>query len=165
MRLTSGEIYCQVLPPLSEGVKLSRTVILGDMVGVGREMRPDGIPEGGADASLSTPAFTHAYLRDSGSQSRRLMSVQRHVGGWAVAEAYGGQRPETDSVHVSVAGSFFGGERAIVVSSRHPELRAAIARRSFADGLASALPPRLVGALKVIPALAGEQHERRACLR
>jgi dienelactone hydrolase len=141
---------------LPEGVERPPVVILGHGLGATREMRLDAFAERFAQAGIAAMAFTYRHFGDSTGQPRQLLSIKRQLADWDAAIAHVKTRPDLDGTRVAVWGSSFGGGHAIIVASRHPELRAAVSQCPFTDGLASARALGPVGTLRVLPTVAGD---------
>jgi dienelactone hydrolase len=141
---------------LPEGVERPPVVILGHGLGATREMRLDAFAERFAQAGIAAMAFTYRHFGDSTGQPRQLLSIKRQLADWDAAIAHVKTRSDVDGGRVAVWGSSFGGGHAIIVASRHPELRAAVSQCPFTDGLASARALGPVGTLRVLPTVAGD---------
>ncbi|MFE4002488.1 alpha/beta hydrolase [Nocardioides sp. YIM B13467] len=139
---------------LPDGVTNPPVVILGHGLGATREMRLDAFAERFAQAGIAALAFTYRHFGDSTGQPRQLLSIKRQLADWDAAIAYVKARPDVDGTRVAVWGSSFGGGHAIVVASRHPELRAAVSQCPFTDGLASARALGPVGTMRLLPTVA-----------
>lgn len=141
---------------LPEGVERPPVVILGHGLGATREMRLDAFAERFARAGIAAMAFTYRHFGDSTGQPRQLLSIKRQLADWDAAIAHVKTRREVDGTRVAVWGSSFGGGHAIIVASRHPELRAAVSQCPFTDGLASARALGPVGTMRLLPTVAGD---------
>ncbi|MDQ4114808.1 MAG: alpha/beta fold hydrolase [Actinomycetota bacterium] len=139
---------------LPDGVTNPPVVILGHGLGATREMRLDAFAERFAQAGIAALAFTYRHFGDSTGQPRQLLSIKRQLADWDAAIAHVKTRPDVDGARVAVWGSSFGGGHAIVVASRHPELRAAVSQCPFTDGLASARALGPVGTMRLLPTVA-----------
>ena len=139
---------------LPDGVTNPPVVILGHGLGATREMRLDAFAERFAQAGIAALAFTYRHFGDSAGQPRQLLSIKRQLADWDAAIAHVKARPDVDGTRVAVWGSSFGGGHAIIVASRHPELRAAVSQCPFTDGLASARALGLVGTMRLLPTVA-----------
>lgn len=139
---------------LPDGVTNPPVVILGHGLGATREMRLDAFAERFAQAGVAALAFTYRHFGDSTGQPRQLLSIKRQLADWDAAIAHVKTRPDVDGTRVAVWGSSFGGGHAIVVASRHPELRAAVSQCPFTDGLASARALGPVGTMRLLPTVA-----------
>lgn len=136
---------------LPDGVANPPVVILGHGLGATREMRLDAFAERFAQAGIAAMAFTYRHFGDSGGQPRQLLSIKRQLADWDAAIAHVKTRPDVDGTRVAVWGSSFGGGHAIIVASRHPELRAAVSQCPFTDGVASARALGPVGTMRLLP--------------
>jgi len=123
---------------LPNGVERPPVVVLGHGLGGTREMGLDAYAERFARAGVAALAFTYRHFGDSGGQPRQLLSIKRQLADWEAAIAYVKGRSDVDARRIAVWGSSFGGGHAIVIASRHPELRAAVSQCPFTDGFASA---------------------------
>ncbi|NMO02745.1 alpha/beta fold hydrolase [Gordonia sp. TBRC 11910] len=139
-----------------DGVERPPVVILGHGLGATREMRLDAFGERFAQAGVAALAFTYRHFGDSSGKPRQLLSIKRQLADWDAAIAHVKTRGDVDGNRVAVWGSSFGGGHAIIVASRHPELRAAIAQCPFTDGLASARALGPLGTLKLLPAVGAD---------
>ena len=139
---------------LPDGVTNPPVVILGHGLGATREMRLDAFAERFAQAGIAALAFTYRHFGDSTGQPRQLLSIKRQLADWDAAIAHVIGRSDVDGTRVAVWGSSFGGGHAIVVASRHPELRAAVSQCPFTDGLASARALGPVGTMRLLPTVA-----------
>lgn len=151
VRFDSGETYCSAWLYLPDGIEHPPVVVLGHGLGAVREMRLDAFSERFSAAGIAALAFTYRYFGDSGGQPRQLMSVRRQLADWDAALDFVKTRAELDGSRIAVWGSSFGGGHAIVVASRHSELRAAVSQCPFTDGLASAAALGFKGTLQVLP--------------
>src|SRR5947199_9043240 len=124
----SGEDACAAWLYLPAGVISPPVVILGHGLGGTREMRLDAFAERFAQAGIAALAFTYRHFGDSTGQPRQLLSIKRQLADWDAAIAHVKSRDDVDGSRTAVWGSSFGGGHAIIVASRHPELRAAIAQ-------------------------------------
>jgi pimeloyl-ACP methyl ester carboxylesterase len=131
-------------------------VILGHGLGATMQMRLDAFAERFAGAGIAALAFTYRHFGDSTGRPRQLLSITRQLADWDAAIAHVRTRPDVDGARVAVWGSSFGGGHAILVASRHPELRAAVAQCPFTDGLASARALGPAGAVRLLPAVAAD---------
>jgi len=136
---------------LPDGVERPPVVILGHGLGATREMRLDAFAERFAKAGIAALAFTYRHFGDSGGRPRQLLSIKRQLADWDAAIAHVKTRGDVDGSRVAVWGSSFGGGHAIIVASRHPELRAAVSQCPFTDGLASARALGPVGTMRLLP--------------
>jgi len=123
---------------LPDGVERPPVVVLGHGLGGTREMGLDAYAERFARAGVAALAFTYRHFGASGGQPRQLLSIKRQLADWEAAIAYVKGRSDVDARRIAVWGSSFGGGHAIVIASRHPELRAAVSQCPFTDGFASA---------------------------
>lgn len=139
---------------LPDGVIDPPVVILGHGLGATREMRLDAFAERFAQAGIAAMAFTYRHFGDSTGQPRQLLSIKKQLADFDAGIAHLKQRLDVDGTRIAVWGSSFGGGHAIVVASRHPELRAAIAQCPFTDGVASAKALGPVGTARVLPLVA-----------
>lgn len=153
LRFNSGETYCSAWLYLPEGVKKPPVVVLGHGFGAIREMRLDAFSERFAAAGIATLAFTYRYFGDSGGMPRQLMSVKRQLQDWDAALDFVKNCTDVDGSRIAVWGSSFGGGHAITVSSRHPELLAAVSQCPFTDGVASTAALGVKATLQVVPAV------------
>ncbi|MFL6090268.1 MAG: alpha/beta hydrolase [Aeromicrobium sp.] len=147
----SGGDLCAAWLFLPNGVERPPVVILGHGLGGTREMGLDAYAERFAQAGIAALAFTYRHFGDSGGQPRQLLSIKRQLADWEAAVAHVKVRADVDGSRVAVWGSSFGGGHAIVMASRHPELRAAVSQCPFTDGLASA---RALGPISTVRLLA-----------
>ena len=141
---------------LPEGVERPPVVILGHGLGATREMRLDAFAERFARAGIAAMAFTYRHFGDSTGQPRQLLSIKRQLADWDAAIAHVKTRGDVDGTRVAVWGSSFGGGHAIIVASRHPELRAAVSQCPFTDGVASARALGPVGTMRLLLRVAGD---------
>ena len=139
-----------------DGVDRPPVVILGHGLGATREMRLDAFAERFAEAGIAAIAFTYRHFGDSTGQPRQLLSIKRQLADWDSAIAHVKTRGDVDGSRIAVWGSSFGGGHAIIVASRHPELRAAVSQCPFTDGLASARALGPVGTMRLLPTVAGD---------
>ncbi|KAA1418828.1 alpha/beta hydrolase [Nocardioides humilatus] len=147
----SGGDTCAAWLFLPDGVANPPVVILGHGLGATREMGLDAFAERFAQAGIAALAFTYRHFGDSTGQPRQLLSIKRQLADWDAAIAHAKTRTDVDGARVAVWGSSFGGGHAIVVASRHPELRAAVSQCPFTDGLASARALGPVGTMRLLP--------------
>jgi len=136
---------------LPDGVERPPVVILGHGLGATREMRLDAFAERFAQAGVAAIAFTYRHFGDSTGEPRQLLSIKRQLADWDAAIAHVKTRGDVDGNRIAVWGSSFGGGHAIIVASRHPELRAAVSQCPFTDGLASARALGPVGTMRLLP--------------
>jgi dienelactone hydrolase len=136
---------------LPDGVERPPVVILGHGLGGTREMGLDAYAERFAQAGVAALAFTYRHFGDSGGRPRQLLSINRQLADWEAAIAHVKARRDVDGSRIAIWGSSFGGGHAIIIASRHPELRAAVAQCPFTDGLASA---RALGPVSTLQLLA-----------
>ncbi|GAA3645040.1 alpha/beta fold hydrolase [Nocardioides ginsengisoli] len=141
---------------LPDGVERPPVVILGHGLGATREMRLDAFAERFARAGIAAIAFTYRHFGDSTGQPRQLLSIKRQLADWDAAIAHAKTRSDVDGSRIAVWGSSFGGGHAIIVASRHPELRAAVSQCPFTDGLASARALGPVGSMRLLPAVGAD---------
>jgi dienelactone hydrolase len=141
---------------LPEGVDRPPVVILGHGLGATRDMRLDAFAERFAEAGIAAMAFTYRHFGDSTGQPRQLLSIKRQLADWDAAIAHVKARPDVDGTRIAVWGSSFGGGHAIIVASRHPELRAAVSQCPFTDGIASARALGPIGTMRILPTVAGD---------
>jgi dienelactone hydrolase len=134
-----------------DGVERPPVVILGHGLGGTREMGLDAYAERFAQAGVAALAFTYRHFGDSGGRPRQLLSINRQLADWEAAIAHVKARRDVDGSRIAIWGSSFGGGHAIIIASRHPELRAAVAQCPFTDGLASA---RALGPVSTLQLLA-----------
>jgi len=139
---------------LPEGVERPPVVVLGHGLGATREMGLEAFAERFAQAGLAALTFTYRHFGDSGGQPRQLLSINKQLADWDAAIAHVKTRTDVDGTRIAVWGSSFGGGHAIVVASRHPELRAAVSQCPFTDGIASARALGPVGTMRLLPAVA-----------
>jgi dienelactone hydrolase len=139
---------------LPDGVINPPVVILGHGLGATREMGLDAFAERFAQAGIAALAFTYRHFGDSGGQPRQLLSIKKQLADWDAAIAHVKTRRDVDGNRIAVWGSSFGGGHAIIVASRHPELRAAVSQCPFTDGLASARALGPVGTMRLLPTVA-----------
>jgi dienelactone hydrolase len=139
---------------LPDGVDRPPVVILGHGLGATRDMRLDAFAERFAQAGIAAIAFTYRHFGDSTGQPRQLLSIKRQLADWDAAIAHVKTRGDVDGSRIAVWGSSFGGGHAIIVASRHPELRAAVSQCPFTDGVASARALGPVGTLRLLPTVA-----------
>lgn len=139
-----------------EGVERPPVVILGHGLGATREMRLDAFAERFAQAGIAALAFTYRHFGDSTGQPRQLLSIKRQLADWDAAIAHVKTRDDVDGSRIAVWGSSFGGGHAIVVASRHPELRAAVSQCPFTDGLASARALGPAATLRLLPTVGAD---------
>ncbi|MGU3293204.1 alpha/beta hydrolase [Williamsia sp. M5A3_1d] len=137
-----------------DGVKNPPVVILGHGLGATREMRLDAFAERFAAAGIAAMAFTYRHFGDSTGEPRQLLSISRQLADFDAGIAHLKARPDVDGTRIAVWGSSFGGGHAIIVASRHPELRAAIAQCPFTDGAASSRALGPVGTARLLPRVA-----------
>lgn len=136
---------------LPDGVAKPPVVILGHGLGATRDMRLDAFAERFARAGIAAVAFTYRHFGDSEGQPRQLLSIKRQLADWDAAIAHVKTRSDLDGSRIAVWGSSFGGGHAIIVASRHPELRAAVSQCPFTDGVASARALGPVGTMRLLP--------------
>lgn len=136
---------------LPEGVINPPVVILGHGLGATREMGLAAFAERFAQAGVAALAFTYRHFGDSAGQPRQLLSIKRQLADWDAAISHVKTRSDVDGTRIAVWGSSFGGGHAIIVASRHPELRAAVSQCPFTDGLASARALGPVGTMRLLP--------------
>ncbi|WP_183093154.1 alpha/beta hydrolase [Nocardioides stalactiti] len=136
---------------IPDGVANPPVVILGHGLGATREMGLDAFAERFAQAGIAALAFTYRHFGDSTGQPRQLLSIKRQLADWDAAIAHVKTRTDVDGTRVAVWGSSFGGGHAIIVASRHPELRAAVSQCPFTDGIASARALGPVGTMRLLP--------------
>lgn len=141
---------------LPDGVERPPVVILGHGLGATREMRLDAFAERFAQAGIAAIAFTYRHFGDSTGQPRQLLSIKRQLADWDAAIAHAKTRGDVDGSRIAVWGSSFGGGHAIIVASRHPELRAAVSQCPFADGLASARALGPIGTMRLLPTVGAD---------
>ena len=141
---------------LPDGIERPPVVILGHGLGATREMRLDAFGERFAQAGIAAIAFTYRHFGDSTGEPRQLLSIKRQLADWDAAIAHAKTRGDVDGARIAVWGSSFGGGHAIIVASRHPELRAAVAQCPFTDGLASARALGPVGTMRMMPTVAAD---------
>jgi uncharacterized protein len=137
-----------------DGVADPPVVILGHGLGATRGMGLDAFAERFAHAGIAALAFTYRHFGDSTGQPRQLLSIRRQLADWDAAIAHVKTRPDVDGTRIAVWGSSFGGGHAIIVASRHPELRAVVSQCPFTDGLASARALGPVGTMRLVPTVA-----------
>ncbi|GAA4100580.1 alpha/beta hydrolase [Nocardioides kongjuensis] len=141
---------------LPDGVERPPVVILGHGLGATREMRLDAFAERFAQAGIAAIAFTYRHFGDSTGQPRQLLSIKRQLADWDAAIAHAKTRGDVDGSRIAVWGSSFGGGHAIIVASRHPELRAAVSQCPFTDGLASARALGPIGTMRLLPTVGAD---------
>lgn len=141
---------------LPDGVERPPVVILGHGLGATREMRLDAFAERFAQAGTAAIAFTYRHFGDSTGQPRQLLSIKRQLADWDAAIAHAKTRGDVDGSRIAVWGSSFGGGHAIIVASRHPELRAAVSQCPFTDGLASARALGPIGTMRLLPTVGAD---------
>ena len=139
-----------------DGVERPPVVILGHGLGATREMRLDAFAERFAAAGIAAVAFTYRHFGDSTGEPRQLLSIKHQLADWDAAIAHVKTRGDVDGSRIAVWGSSFGGGHAIVVASRHPELRAAVSQCPFTDGLASARALGPVGTMRLLPTVGAD---------
>jgi len=139
---------------LPEGVVHPPVVVLGHGLGATREMGLEAFAERFAQAGIAALTFTYRHFGDSGGQPRQLLSIKKQLADWDAAIAHVKTRSDVDGTRIAVWGSSFGGGHAIIVASRHPELRAAISQCPFTDGIASARALGPIGTMRLLPTVA-----------
>lgn len=139
---------------LPDGVDNPPLVILGHGLGATKEMGLDAFAQRFAQAGIAAMAFTYRHFGDSTGQPRQLLSIKRQLADWDAAVAHAKTRTDIDVTRIAVWGTSFGGGHAIIVASRHPELRAAISQCPFTDGIASARALGPAGTLRLLPVVA-----------
>jgi dienelactone hydrolase len=139
---------------LPEGVERPPVVVLGHGLGATREMGLGAFAERFARAGIAALTFTYRHFGDSGGQPRQLLSIKKQLADWDAAIAHVKTRSDVDGTRIAVWGSSFGGGHAIIVASRHPELRAAISQCPFTDGIASARALGPIGTMRILPTVA-----------
>jgi len=139
---------------LPEGVERPPVVVLGHGLGATREMGLEAFAERFAQAGIAALTFTYRHFGDSGGQPRQLLSIKKQLADWDAAIAHVKTRTDVDGTRIAVWGSSFGGGHAIIVASRHPELRAAVSQCPFTDGIASARALGPVGTMRLLPTVA-----------
>ena len=147
---------CSAWLYLPDGVDNPPLVILGHGLGATKEMGLDAFSQRFAAAGIAAMAFTYRHFGDSTGQPRQLISIKRQLADWDAAIAHAKTRADIDGTRIAVWGSSFGGGHAIVVASRHPELRAAISQCPFTDGIASARALGPVGTMRLLPVVAND---------
>lgn len=152
----SGADSCAGWLFLPDGVENPPVVILGHGLGATREMGLDAFAERFAQAGIAALAFTYRHFGDSTGQPRQLLSIKRQLADWDAAIAHVKTRTDVDPSRIAVWGSSFGGGHAIIVASRHPELRAAVSQCPFTDGLASARALGPAGTMRLLPTVAAD---------
>jgi len=150
----SGADSCAAWLYLPQGVERPPVVVLGHGLGATREMGLEAFAERFAQAGIAALTFTYRHFGDSGGQPRQLLSIKKQLADWDAAIAHVKTRPDVDGTRIAVWGSSFGGGHAIIVASRHPELRAAISQCPFTDGIASARALGPVGTTRLLPTVA-----------
>jgi len=150
----SGGDSCAAWLYLPEGVERPPVVVLGHGLGATREMGLEAFAERFAQAGIAALTFTYSHFGDSGGQPRQLLSIKKQLADWDAAIAHVKTRSDVDGTRIAVWGSSFGGGHAIIVASRHPELRAAISQCPFTDGIASARALGPVGTMRLLPTVA-----------
>jgi len=154
VRFDSDGDSCAAWLYLPDGVERPPVVVLGHGLGATREMGLEAFAERFARAGIAALTFTYRYFGDSGGQPRQLLSIKKQLADWDAALAHVKTRTDVDGTRVAVWGSSFGGGHAIIVASRHPELRAAVSQCPFTDGIASARALGPVGSMRLLPAVA-----------
>ncbi|GCD88179.1 alpha/beta hydrolase [Nocardioides sp. LS1] len=139
---------------LPDGVDNPPLVILGHGLGATKEMGLDAFARRFAQAGVAAMAFTYRHFGDSTGQPRQLLSINRQLADWDAAIAHAKTRTDIDGTRIAVWGSSFGGGHAIIVASRHPELRAAVSQCPFTDGIASARALGPAGTMRLLPVVA-----------
>lgn len=141
---------------LPDGVESPPVVILGHGLGATMQMRLDAFAERFAEAGIAALAFTYRHFGDSTGEPRQLLSIKRQLADWDAAIAHVMTRSDVDGARVAVWGSSFGGGHAILVASRHAELRAVVSQCPFTDGVASARALGPAGAMRLLPTVAAD---------
>jgi fermentation-respiration switch protein FrsA (DUF1100 family) len=132
-------------------------VVLGHGLGGTREYGLEPYAERFADAGIAALAFTYRHFGDSGGQPRQLLDIERQLGDWAAALAYGRTLDGIDRDRIALWGTSFGGGHVIEVAARDGAVAAVVSQCPFTDGLAAtrAASPRSL-ARAVVPAIRDE---------
>ncbi|MGH2967075.1 MAG: alpha/beta hydrolase, partial [Solirubrobacterales bacterium] len=132
-------------------------IILGHGLGATREMGLEPYARRFADAGVAALAFTYRHFGDSDGEPRQLLDIERQLGDWAAALAYGRSLDGIDGERVALWGSSFGGGHVIEAAARDGAVAAVVSQCPFTDGLAAAraASPRSL-ARAVAPALRDE---------
>src|SRR5947208_9392417 len=132
-------------------------VILGHGLGGTREFGLEPYAQRFADAGIAALVFTYRHFGDSGGQPRQLLDIERQLGDWAAALAYGRSLDGIDTSRIALWGTSFGGGHVIEAAARDGAVAAVVSQCPFTDGVAATLaasPRSLICAL--VPALRDE---------
>jgi fermentation-respiration switch protein FrsA (DUF1100 family) len=132
-------------------------VILGHGLGGTRELGLEPYARRFADAGIAALVFTYRHFGDSDGEPRQLLDIERQLGDWAAALAYGRGLAGIDGERVALWGTSFGGGHVIEAAARDGVVAAVVSQCPFTDGLAAtrAASPRSL-ARAMAPALRDE---------
>jgi len=89
-------------------------------------------------AGFSVLAFDYRYVGESGGAPRQVIRVREQLADWDAALAFAASLPGVDPARLVAWGFSSSGGHVIRVAAGHPELAAAIAQTTVADGFAAA---------------------------
>jgi fermentation-respiration switch protein FrsA (DUF1100 family) len=137
-------------------------VILGHGIGGTREAGLEPYARRFTEAGMAALVFTYRHFGDSDGQPRQLLDIERQLGDWSAALAYGRSLDGIDSGRVALWGTSFGGGHVIETAARDGGVAAVVSQCPFTDGLAAI---RAAGARYLARAVAPALRDELARLR
>ncbi len=86
------------------------------------------------DAGFAVLAFDYRCLGESGGQPRQVVRIREQLADWQAAIGFAPTLPGVDPARLAVWGFSLSGGHVFRVAARNPQLAAAIAQTSLADG-------------------------------
>ncbi len=87
------------------------------------------------DAGFAVLAFDYRRLGESGGQPRQVVRIREQLADWQAAIAFASTLPGVAPARLAIWGFSLSGGHVFRVAARNPQLAAAIAQTSLADGL------------------------------
>jgi dienelactone hydrolase len=112
-------------------------VILGHGLGATREMGLEPYARRFTSAGIAALVFTYRHFGDSDGEPRQLLDIERQLGDWAAALAYGRSLEAIDGERVALWGTSFGGGHVIEAAARDGAVAAVVSQCPFTDGVAT----------------------------
>ena len=109
-------------------------VIMAGGGGVTKEPGTDPFARRFNDAGFTVLAFDYRHLGESGGQPRQVIRIGEQLADWQAAIAFASTLPGVDPARLAIWGFSLSGGHVFRVAARNPQLAAAIAQTSLADG-------------------------------
>lgn len=113
-------------------------VIMAGGGGVTKEPGTDLFARRFHGAGFTVLAFDYRHLGESGGQPRQILRVRKQLADWQAAIAFAPTLPGVDPAKLAIWGFSASGGHVFRVAANNPQIGAAIAQTSFADGVVCA---------------------------